>query len=94
MRNDMAVRTATKRTGKRRQRVEKRARTALAAHARHYGIKDSKASPDLSERISTDVSARHFSGSGPTRSGPDTRSAGAADITGGPSAPIAIDPSA
>lgn len=43
--------------------------TALAAHARHYGIKDSKASSDLSERIANDVSARHFTAGGRVKSG-------------------------
>lgn len=49
-----------KRTGKRRQRDKKTRATVSAAHARHYGIKDSKASSDQSERIANDVSARHF----------------------------------
>ncbi len=43
--------------------------TASAAHARHYGIKDSKASSDLSERIANDVSARHFTAGGRVKSG-------------------------
>ncbi len=43
--------------------------TVSAAHARHYGIKDSKASSDLSERIANDVSARHFTAGGRVKSG-------------------------
>lgn len=43
--------------------------TVSAAHARHYGIKDSKASSDLSERIANDVSARHFTAGGRAKSG-------------------------
>ncbi len=43
--------------------------TASAAHARHYGIKDSKASSDLSERIANDVSARHFTAGERVKSG-------------------------
>ncbi|VWB37269.1 hypothetical protein BAR24066_01638 [Burkholderia arboris] len=50
--------------------------TASAAHARHYGIKDSKASSDLSERIATDVSARHFSAGGLPVGGPVKSGAG------------------
>ncbi|AVR15052.1 hypothetical protein EHZ18_26775 [Burkholderia vietnamiensis] len=61
MRNDMTVRTATNRN--RQAAAEGRtrcARTASCAHARHYGIKDSKGSPGPAERMSTDVSARHL----------------------------------
>ncbi|MBP0609445.1 MULTISPECIES: hypothetical protein [Burkholderia] len=54
MRDDMAVRTATKENrqaaAKGQKRGKKNVRNRAAAHARHYGIKDSKASSDLSER--------------------------------------------
>ncbi|ARF84354.1 hypothetical protein I35_1107 [Burkholderia cenocepacia H111] len=69
----MAVRTATKENrqaaAKGQKRAKKTCAPASAAHARHYGIKDSKASSDLSESLSTDVSARHFSRGGAAKSG-------------------------
>ncbi|PRE58320.1 hypothetical protein C6T66_29515 [Burkholderia multivorans] len=60
MRNDMTVRTATNENRQAAAEGQKNVRNRTAAHARHYGIKDSKASPDTAERIRTDVSARHF----------------------------------
>ncbi|EEE04621.1 hypothetical protein BURMUCGD2M_2616 [Burkholderia multivorans CGD2M] len=60
MRNDMTVRTATNENRQAAAEGQKNVRNRTAAHAGHYGIKDSKASPDTAERIRTDVSARHF----------------------------------